>query len=275
MKHVEHAGPKFPADAFAGTSAYYVRYRIPYPERLLNDLIRRSGVTGKGRLLDLACGPGRVALALAASFNEVSAIDLEPEMIEAGRHEAQRRGIRNITWAAGRAEDFESPPGSFSLITIGDAFHRLDQRVVAERALHWLEAGCCVAILGSYSIFSEKEPWQRIAVDVVRRWTKCPSKDGAGSDRRGSAEGPDLHERVMRDAGFIDVASHTFVQPQEWTIDSILGFLYSTSVSSKAALGESAQPFEAELTAAMLAHDPAGTYREDIQWGYTLARKPV
>ena len=274
MKHVEHARPRFPADAFAGTSAYYVRYRIPYPERLLNDLIRRSAVTGKGRLLDLACGPGRVALDLASSFHEVRAIDLEPKMIEAGRHEAERRRIRNILWQTGRAEDFEPPPGSFSLITIGDAFHRLDQRLVAERALHCLEAGCCVAILGSHSIFSEREAWQRISVDVVRRWTKRPSKDAAGSDPRGSAEGPDLHERVMREAGFIDVASHVFVEPQEWTIDSILGFLYSTSVSSKAVLGGSAQQFEAELTAAMLAHDPAGTYQENIQWGYTLARKP-
>ena len=111
-------------------------------------------------------------------------------------------------------------------------------------------------------------------MDVVRRWAKRLSKDGACSDPRGSAEGPDLHERMMREAGFIDVASHTFVEPQEWTIDSILGYLYSTSVCSKTVLGENAQPFEAELTAAILEHDPAGTYRENIQWGYTLARKP-
>ena len=80
------AEPNIPRDAFAGTAACYVRYRPSYPRKLLSDLLDRSGVTGRGRLLDLACGPGRVALDLASSFHEVRAIDLEPKMIEAGRH---------------------------------------------------------------------------------------------------------------------------------------------------------------------------------------------
>src|SRR5215469_11576045 len=52
-----------------------------------------SDLPGSAVLLDLACGPGRVTLDLAASFEHVHAIDLEAEMIEVGRREAARRGV--------------------------------------------------------------------------------------------------------------------------------------------------------------------------------------
>src|SRR5436190_21187959 len=103
MNRVEYVKPEFPLDAFAGTAGYYLRYRPPYPAALLDDLVERAGVTGEGRLLDLACGPGRVALALVASFREVWAIDIEPEMIEVGQNEATRRGVNTITWMIGKA----------------------------------------------------------------------------------------------------------------------------------------------------------------------------
>src|SRR5262245_27841060 len=102
--------PNFPVDAFAGTAGYYARFRVPYPRALIDDLRARAGITGGGRLLDLACGPGRVALALAPHFREVWAIDLEPEMVEAGRAEAGARGVANTRWVVGRAEDVEAPP---------------------------------------------------------------------------------------------------------------------------------------------------------------------
>ena len=40
---------------------------------------------------------------------------------------------------AGRGVD--ASPESFELITIGEAFHRLDQRLIAERAMEWLAPG--------------------------------------------------------------------------------------------------------------------------------------
>src|SRR5918911_4618032 len=110
MSRVAYVKPDFPPDAFAGTATYYLRYRVPYPQSLLKDLVERAGITGEGRLLDLACGPGRVALALVSSFREVWAIDLEPEMIEVGQTEATRRGVNTIKWMVGKAEDLQAPP---------------------------------------------------------------------------------------------------------------------------------------------------------------------
>lgn len=273
MDEIEHVKPNFPDNAFAGTAPYYARYRVAYPERLLADLLARSGLTGKGRLLDLASGPGRVALPLARSFQEVWAIDLEPEMIEVGRGEAARKGIGNVRWMVGRAESLEAPPASFELITIGEAFHRLDQRIVASQSLRWLEPGGCLASLGSYSVLSGKGPWQEIVKETVRRWKSRRFPDGNDSPK-GPASDPEHNERVFREAGFVKVASYPFTEGHEWTIESILGYLYSTSACSKVLLGDDIGQFESELRTALLAHDPSGIYREYADWGYTIGRKP-
>jgi ubiquinone/menaquinone biosynthesis C-methylase UbiE len=125
----------FQAGAFAGTAEAYFRYRPPYPKALLASLVTQAHLPGSAVLLDLACGPGRVTLDLAASFEHVHAIDLEIEMIEVGRREAARRGVRNVEWRVGRAEEVSIAAESVDLITIGEAFHRLDQAAIIETRL--------------------------------------------------------------------------------------------------------------------------------------------
>ncbi len=266
--------PNYPADAFAGTAAYYTRFRLPYPQSLMSDLVKRSGADGGGRLLDVACGPGRLTLQLVAAYRDLWAIDQEPEMIEAGRALAAQRGVTSIRWIVGRAEDLEAPAASFDLITIGEAFHRLDQRRVAEQALRWLKPGRPLATLGSHSIFGETQPWQKVVGEVVRRWTRPRSEMGVRPAACSLPGGPEHNECVMKAAGFVGVGSHPFAEAHAWTVDTLLGFLFSTSVCSKAVLGAKAAAFEADLRAALLACDPGGTYREDVAWGYTIGSKP-
>lgn len=42
-------------------------------------------------------------------------------------------GANNVRWSVGYAEDVDAEPASFELITAGNAFHRLDQPLVAGR----------------------------------------------------------------------------------------------------------------------------------------------
>ena len=274
MGPVRHVKPDFPADAFAGTATYYAQYRVAYPRALMDDLIERAGVTGAGRLLDLASGPGRIALSLAPRFRELWAIDLETEMIEVGQQEAERRGVANIRWMVGRGEELEADPASFELITIGEAFHRLDQRLVTQRALQWLSPGCCLAIMGCYSITSGTERWQRIVADIVGKWTNRDSARDETAARLQPGRGSRHTSLVLNEAGFQDVDEYAFVHPYKWTVESIIGNLYSTSRCSKNVLGEDAAEFEADLVDALLAHEESGQYREHMRFGYTLGRRP-
>ncbi len=266
--------PNLLPGAFAGAAAVYARYRPPYPKALLGDLIQHAGPSSGGALLDLACGPGRVALDLAAGFETVWAIDLEPEMVEVGKGEAARRGVGNITWIVGRAEDLAAPPGAFDLITIGEAFHRLDQALVAQKALGWLRPGGGLATLGSEGMLAGRGAWQATVAQVAHRWADRAFPEGWGVARAGAGVGPGAYERVLRGAGFIELDSRSLEEPRDWSIEEIIGYLQSTSVCSRKVLGGDFEGFEAELRATLLESTESPTFHETLSWGYTLGRKP-
>ena len=96
-----------------------------------------AGITGAGRLLDLACGTGQITFGLASNFIEIWAVDQEPEAVEFARAKALRRGVGNVRWIAGRAEEVDAH-GYFELVAVGNAFHRLQRSVIAESAMRWL-----------------------------------------------------------------------------------------------------------------------------------------
>lgn len=260
--------PSFPADAFSGTAEYYLRYRPAYPRALVDDLVARLKMAGRGSLLDLACGPGRATLALAPSFAEVVAVDLEPEMIAVARAEAARLGANNVRWSVGRAEDVAEKPETFDLIAIGDAFHRLDQAIVIEKARAWLKQHAAMAILGSHDTLSGNEAWHEIVKTVVERWTQRPPVYIPAAQT-----GPEYCEGILTKAGFGDVASFEFAVPHVWTFPEIVGNLHSTSFCSKASLGANVARFTADLEQALLGYDARGVFRETLRFGYTFGRK--
>ena len=132
--------PNFRSDLYQGTAEYYDRCRVPYPAVLIDDLVVRSGLSGTGRLLDLACGPGRVTFALCGHFAHVLAVDQEEESVSYARTLAAERGVGHIRWQSGRAEDLDISR-DFEMVTVGDAFHRLDRRRIADLAAEWLQPG--------------------------------------------------------------------------------------------------------------------------------------
>ena len=59
---------------------------IPFLSKIIQDNLN-------ARILDLACGSGRHAVALAAQGHEVTGLDLSPQMIEAAKHHAKEKGV--------------------------------------------------------------------------------------------------------------------------------------------------------------------------------------
>ncbi|HEY2708096.1 MAG TPA: class I SAM-dependent methyltransferase [Caulobacteraceae bacterium] len=265
--------PNLRPNAFAGLADDYVRYRPPYPRQLLDGFLNEARLPPDARLLDLACGPGRVALAIADRFAEVWAVDLEPDMIEAGQREAARLGVGNIRWSVGRAEDVEAPPGSFDLITIGEAFHRLDRARVAALGYGWLKPGGAFVTMGGGAAEETAAPWRRVVAGVVRDFVGEPARRLGAPNAAPAVELAD-QEQVIRDAGFVGVTSRSFAVPQSWTLETLLGNARSNSTLSRRALGDRHAAFEAALTEALLAYDPSGRYVEAFGWGYTIARRP-
>jgi 2-polyprenyl-3-methyl-5-hydroxy-6-metoxy-1,4-benzoquinol methylase len=266
--------PNFRANAFAGTVDDYVRYRPAYDARMVHEMLDRAALPSGARLIDLACGPGRLTFAIADHFADGLAVDLEPEMIAAARVEAARRGVGHIRWIVGRVEDLEAPAGVYDLVTAASAFHRLDQPRVAALAYRCLRPGGAFVTLGDTPATGGHASWRPTVTDLVHAYVGEPVQRLHGKPNPTHEEGRADEENVLRHAGFAPVASRSFERPYVWTLESLLGYLRSTSFASRAALGERHQAFEADLTAALLAHDGSGHYPEIVGSGYTLARKP-
>jgi SAM-dependent methyltransferase len=252
---------------FAGTASYYASYRPPYPDELLSHLRLAAGTTGNGILLDLACGPGRVAIPMASHFRRVVAIDVEPEMIAVGKLSAARCGATNIDWRVTPAEQVQLAPASLELVTIGEAFHRLDQSRVLELLNDWLIEGGVLATLGGEPPWSGSEPWKRLLIDVVNQWTSLKLGDPTVAEWGGSRE-------VLLAAGW-HVREFQMDVETVWTTDSLVGFMFSTSFASRAALRERAASFEADLRRELLEFAPNDQFPARQRFGFTLATRRV
>ena len=65
-----------------------------------------------------------------------------------------------------------------------------------------------------------------------------------------------------------------FEVDHEWTLKTLLGYLYSTSFTSPGVLAGNRDRFEADLMASLLAHDRSGQYCETLRFHLILARPP-
>ena len=96
-------------------------------EEALALLRAAARVSAADAVLDVACGPGLVALDLAAAAGHVTGIDVTPAMIERARALAAEKGLGNVTWQVGDVLSLPYPDGAFSLVVSRFAFHHFPE----------------------------------------------------------------------------------------------------------------------------------------------------
>ncbi|MDH3681034.1 MAG: class I SAM-dependent methyltransferase [Acidimicrobiia bacterium] len=264
---------RYRKDLFKGTAEYYDRFRPPYPPALLDDLRSRVPLGGTARLLDLACGTGQITFALVADVGEVWAVDQEAESVRFGNAKANRLGVTNIHWLAASAEHVPLD-GVFDLIAIGNAFHRLDRDAVTRRLVPHLARGGAVALLWGGTPWRGERRWQRALSDCLERWEREVGALDRVPPGWEQAMDEDPHEQVLRRAGLAYEGSFGFSVVERWSIESLIGFVYSTSFLNRAALGDGADAFERDLRGQLLACRPDGIFEQQLTFAYELARRP-
>lgn len=268
----QHA-PTFDADLYRGTAEAYDRFRPGYPKPLTEDLLGRVRPSGRGRLLDLACGTGQLAFALGQAFAEVWAVDREPDMIDVVESRTTELAGRLRT-VVSDAEVLDAPAGTFELVVIGTAFHRLERPVVAARSFHWLESGGHVALCWADAPWEGPAEWQQVLDDALRRWRE---RLGAGSRTPPDWEvarrrQPDA--QVMGKAGFVGLGRFSFPGDRRWTVPDLVGFVHSTSFLPTSVLGEHATAFAADLADRLHPYSRNGELDQQVSYAYDLFRRP-
>ncbi len=137
---------------FGPAAAAYAasRYHAEGPD--LAALVEAAELTGTERALDLGCGAGHTALALAPLVREVVACDVTEAMLEQAEALARERGAANVSVLAADAASLPLDEGSFDVVACRVAAHHFhDVRGAVGEMARVLAPGGRLLIIDSYT----------------------------------------------------------------------------------------------------------------------------
>lgn len=254
---------------YADSAPHYAVGRMAYPTGLAHAIRDELGLDGKGRLLDVGCGPGSLTLVLSPLFASAVGVDADPGMIAEARRRAAGAAIGNIEWHQLRAEQLPAGLGMFTLATFAQSFHWMDQETVARRVREMLSAdGACVhvrattsrGVAGDDPLPHPRPPWDRIDELVAEYLGSVPR---AGQGVPPAVSHPD-EEEAMRRAGFVgpqrvDVPRGEVVHRG---LDEIVAAVFSLSRSAPHLFGTRLDAFEQDLRHLLRSASPGERFSE-------------
>lgn len=251
---------------YLGTAAYYVHGRPAYSPALVPALTAEFGLDGTGRMLDVGCGPGVLATALAGCFAEVVGLDPDKDMLAEGARRAVAAEIDNVRWVQALAEDIPTLElGTFRLVTFGQSFHWTDREQVAEIIYDMLEPGGALALIG-HMVEGRPQPQGPDHPPIPHEAIRALIDRYLGPRRRagqGFANMPsESHEDVLLRTRF-GMPRQLFCPGRPdiiQDIDGVLANYFSTSFAAPHLFGERLANFEADMRAELTAHSSSGLF---------------
>ena len=237
---------------FKGTAQYYATYRPAIPAQVISHLGTCFDLDGSGMLLDMGCGTGQSTFALAPLFKKSFAFDVDPQMLA----EAKKRcpAHLDIVWQQRSDQEVTRSEGPYKLVTACRSFNWMDQNSLLDKLNEIIEPNGGVALIGDGSFWTGREVWQKKIKEVIQRF--LGEKRRAGSGTYVSSEEP--YVTSLKKHHYHDVDAKTIPVERQWTVESILGYLYSTSFAARHLFGEKIENFEQTLKNELL-HTSAGS----------------
>lgn len=255
---------------FTNSPQAYSDYRPRYPQQLIADLCDRTVGDHAEHLVDWGCGTGELTIPLSRRFARVTAIDVHDGMIAVARSNAQRKGVGNVEWIVGRAEDFEIEPDSCDLIVSGSAFHWMDRDLLAKCAFRGLRRGAAFALVGGggRNVWKATSEWHVVALECLKKHVSepPPRPEWKHDPTRG-------HGEFLAPAGF-RVEKSRYSAEYSWGAEEIAGYLYSISLDLPLLLGDRREAFEHDLREALARANPSGAFQERFDFYLMIAEKP-
>ncbi|MGH3871667.1 MAG: class I SAM-dependent methyltransferase [Pseudonocardiaceae bacterium] len=260
---------------FAGTAAYYARYRPPYPVELLDRLAVEFGLGPGTAVLDLGCGTGQLALPVSRTGCTVWAVDPDPDMIGEGVRTQAGGEYGNMRWVLGRGEDLRSADlPQIRLCTMGASFHWMDRDLVLETLDRMIEPDGGVALVsGSASIWSKtgalEGAWLDITREVIEQFLGPKRRAGHGTYIHPTRS----HDQVLLDSAFSMLEKRRFTSLRLLSVDDVVGQQLSTSYASPAQLGDRLLEFCSELSRRLLELEPGDGFETVEHTDLIVARR--
>jgi SAM-dependent methyltransferase len=141
------------ASSFGAVAELYDRFRPSYPEALIDDLVALK----PAQVVDVGCGTGQVARALAARGLSVLGVEPDAQMAAVARH-------RGLEVEVSGFEAWDDRGRRFGLLTCGAAWHWIDPELGLAKAVQVLTPGGTLARFWTFEV--PEEP-VRAALEAV------------------------------------------------------------------------------------------------------------
>ncbi|MEU1408937.1 class I SAM-dependent methyltransferase [Streptomyces sp. NPDC005728] len=254
---------------FAGAAPYYGRGRLPYAPALVQVLADELGLDGTGRLLDVGCGPGTLAVPLAHLFGEVVGVDPDAGMIgEAARRAADAGVAARSRWVRIRAEDLPADLGTFTAAAFAQSFHWMDRDLVAATVRGMLRPGGALVHVsdlkgeqfGVEGLPHPGVPYGAIG-ELVKEYLGPVRRAGRGVLPNGTRGG---EAEIIARAGFLGPERHVVPGGQvlERGENDVVAWTFSLSSSAPGLFGPRRAAFEADLRTLLRSSSPTGRFCE-------------
>jgi hypothetical protein len=104
-------------------------------------------------------------------------------------------------------------------------------------------------------------PWKVIIAETVRHWL--------GNERKAGTKGtyshpPKRFEMILAESQFSNLEFAKIITSRTWTIEQIIGYLYSTSSTSIPVLADKKESFEADLRHRLSSFASDGQFNEEV-----------
>jgi len=259
------------SELFKGTYEYYAKYRPGIPKKVINVIIRHFGIRPSDRILDIGCGTGQVALAMENKCGEMLCLDSDLEMLKQAK-KATKNSQMKLTWINCDAKDLggnKRISGTFKVATICRAFHWMNQKQVLKDLNDLIDDDGGIAILGDGSFWNGKEKWQRAVKKIIQKYLGKERRAGKTTFK----ESDEPWENIITRSSFKFVKKHELTTVRSWNIESIIGYLFSTSFATPAHFGDQVNDFKRDIKEALLSINPKGIFRENAVFSIILASR--
>lgn len=261
------------SELFGGTHEYYAKYRPSIPQEVIDIIVDWFSLKLEDRILDLGCGTGQVALAMEGKCAEIVCLDIDPEMLNQAKIVLQDINSESrFTWINRGAEELsliKDELGVFKAVTISRAFHWMNQEQVLSDIDDLISDDGGIAILGDKSFWSDREEWQRVIKSVIQKYLGEERRAGSGTFKSSS----EPWENVISQSSFKRVVTRQISTVRYWNVESITGWLFSSSFASSVHFGDQTQEFQQEIEKRLLDLNPSGSFREDAVFSVILASR--
>ncbi|MGR9077237.1 class I SAM-dependent methyltransferase [Rhizobium leguminosarum] len=235
------------------------RYRPPYPDAVFRKLLAIA--PRSEHLLDIGCGPGKIARPLAGAFTSVTAVDPSEHMVALGRS-LPGGNVGNIRWIESFAEDFPTNGGPFDLTVAAASIHWMDHSRLFPYLLANAAPGHVMAVISGDEPF--EPPWQSDWHSFLGKWV--PEVTGQPFDHHKKSEGTRSYQSHLNLHGSEHFVSE---RPFEQSVADFISCQHSRDTFAPSKLGDRIASFDAELSELLR------SYSDDDQLSFIVGTRIV